>query len=46
MTVMNDAKFEEEFTRQFKIHMRSLTNFGPLKNVHFNGLLLNKVYNL
>ena len=25
----NDAKFEEEFTCQFKIDMRLLTNFDP-----------------
>ena len=46
MTVKNDAKFEEELTRQFKIEMKNLTNFDPLKNLHFNGLLLNKVYNV
>ena len=27
MTMKNDAKFEEELTGQFKIDMRSLTNF-------------------
>ena len=46
MTVKNDVKFGEELTRQFKIDMRNLTNFDPLKNLHFNGLLLNKVYNV
>ena len=25
----NDAKFEEEFTCQFKTDMRNLTNFDP-----------------
>ena len=25
----NDAKIEEELTRQFKIDMRNLTNFDP-----------------
>ena len=29
MAMKNDAKFEEELTCQFKIDMRSLTNFGP-----------------
>ena len=29
MTVMNDAKFEEELTCCFKIDMRNLTNFDP-----------------
>ena len=43
MTVKNDVKFGEELTRQLKIDMRNLTNFDPLKNLHFNGLLLNKV---
>ena len=27
MTMKNDAKVEEELTRQFKIDMRNLTNF-------------------
>ena len=48
MTMKNDAKFEEEWTCQFKIDMRNLTNFFTqalenLKNLHFNGLLLKKV---
>ena len=29
MTMKNNAKIEEEFTSQFKIHMRNLTNFNP-----------------
>ena len=29
MTMMNDAKFEEELTCQFKIDMRNLMNFDP-----------------
>ena len=49
MTMKNDAKFEEELTCRYKIDMRNLTNFDPstqnLKNVHFNWLLLKKVYN-
>ena len=27
LTMKNDAKFEEELTCQFKIHMSNLTNF-------------------
>ena len=27
MTMKNDAKIKEEFTSQFKIHMRNLKNF-------------------
>ena len=27
MTIKNDAKFEEDLTRQFEIDMRNLTNF-------------------
>ena len=49
MTRKNDIKIEEELTRQFKIDLRNLTNFDMrtlknLKNLHFNGLLLTKVY--
>ena len=29
MTMKNDAKIEEEFTCQFKIDMRNLTNLDP-----------------
>ena len=50
MTMKNDAKFEEELTCRFKIDMRNLTNFDSstqsLKILHFNGLLLNKVYHV
>ena len=50
MTMENDVKFEEELTCQFKIDMGNWTNFylstRNLKNVHFNGLLLTKVYNV
>ena len=46
----NNAKFEEELTCQFRIDMSNLTNFdkrtGNLKSLHFNGLLLTKVYNI
>ena len=50
MTMKNDAKFEEELTCQFKIDMRDLRiltrALENLENVHFNGLLLKKVYNV
>ena len=50
MTMKNDTKFEQELTCQFKIDMRNLINFDPstqkIKNLHFNGLLLSKVYNV
>ena len=51
MTVKNDAKLEEKLTCRLKTDMRNLTNFDPntlksIKNLHFNGLLLNKVYNV
>ena len=50
MTMMNDAKFEEELTCQFKIDMRNLKNVDPntenLKNFHLNGLCLTKLYNV
>ena len=29
ITIKNDATLEEEFTFQFKIDMRNLTNFDP-----------------
>ena len=29
MSMKNDAKLEEEFTCQFQIDMRNLTNFDP-----------------
>ena len=49
-TMTNDAKFEEELTGQSKINMRNWRIFTRalenLKNLHFNGLLLNKVYNV
>ena len=45
MTMNHDAKFEKDFTCRFKINMRNLTNFDPIKNLHFNAPLLTKVYN-
>ena len=50
MKVKNNAKIGEKLTCQFKIDMRNLTNselsIEKLKNLHFNGLLLTKVYNV
>ena len=50
MTLTNDEKAEEELTCRFKTDTRILTNLTRalknLKNLHFNGLLLNKVYNV
>ena len=50
ITTTNDVKFEEELTCQFKTDMRNLTNFysSPRKphKLTFNGLLLNRVYNV
>ena len=50
MSMKNDTKFGKELTCQFKIDMRNLTNFDPStrqsQNLHFNGLLLTKVYNV
>ena len=45
---MKNAKFEIQLTCYFKIDMRYLTNFDPSnqKNLHCNGLILNKVYNV
>ena len=44
----NDAKFKIELTRHFKTDMRNLTNVAlkNFKNVHFNGLILTKIYNV
>ena len=50
MTMKTDAKFKEKLTCDFKIDMWNLMNLDPTlispKNLHFNGLLLNKVYNV
>ena len=50
MTMKNDAKFGEELTCRFKIDMRNLMILSRalkrLKKLHFNGLFLNKVYNV
>ena len=40
ITIKNDAKFEEEFTCQFD------PNTQKSQKIHFNGILLNKVYNV
>ena len=48
MKLKRDAKFGEELTCCVKIVIRNLTNLDlstqSLKNFHFNGLLLSKVY--
>ena len=47
MTLKNDAKFEEELICRFKNDINNLTRpLKSLKNRRFNGLLLNKVYNV
>ena len=51
MTWKNVEKYEKELTCRFKIDIRNLTNFKSSiwksrKNLHFDGLLLSKVYNL
>ena len=50
MTIKNNAKFEEELTCGFKIDTAICRIFTQalecLKNLHFNGLLLTKVYNV
>ena len=49
ITLKNDAKFEEELTCALKNDMRNFDEFSPntqkYQNLHFNGLLLTKVYN-
>ena len=49
MTVKNYTKIEEELTYRFEIHMRPsriLTGaLESLKHLHFNWLLVTKVYN-
>ena len=48
MTLKNDAKFEEKLIFGSKNNMRNLVNFnassGKSKNLHFDVLLLSKVY--
>ena len=48
MTLNSDAKFGEKLTLDSKNDMRNLVNFnvnsGKSENVHFNVLLLSKVY--
>ena len=42
MTMKNDAKLEEELTCRFKIEK----SFKSFKNLLFNRIFLNKVYNV
>ena len=49
MKLKRDSKFGEKLTCCFKIDINNLTNFDvntleSLKNVHFNGFLLSKLY--
>ena len=48
MTLKSEAKFEEKLTLGFKNDMRNLLNFnvssGKSENLHFDGLVLSKVY--
>ena len=50
MTIKYDAKIEEKLTCQVKTDMINLTKFHlstrKFKNLHFNGLLFTKVYNV
>ena len=50
MTLKTGVKFEEELTLGPKNDMRSLVNFnsssGKSGNLHFDGLLLLKVFNI
>ena len=50
MRMKNAAKIEEELTSKFKTDMNNLTNFDSstqnLKNLHFNGVPLTRVYNV
>ena len=49
MTMKNDAKSEQELTGQFEIDMSNIMIFDSStqnNNLHFKGLLLNKVYNV
>ena len=50
MTLKSDPDFEEKLTFCLKNDMRNLVNFntssGKSENLHFDGLLLSKVYNV
>ena len=50
MKMKKDAKLEEELTCHFKTGMRNLSKFDSStkksQNLHFNGLVLTKVYNI
>ena len=50
MTLMSDAKFEEKLTLGSKNDMRNLVNLnassGKSKNLHFDVLLLSKLYDV
>ena len=50
MTLTGDAIFKEKMTRGLENDIRNLVNFHASsrksENLHFNGLLLSKVYNV
>ena len=50
MTLKSDAKFDKKLTLDFKNDMKNLVNFdsssGKSENLHFDGLVLSKVYNV
>ena len=50
MTLKGDAKFKGKLTRGLKNDIRNLVNFHASsrksENLHFDGLLLSKVYNV
>ena len=50
MTLKGDAKFKGKLTRGLKNDIRNLVNFhatsGKSENLHFDGLVLFKAYNV
>ena len=50
MTLKSDAMFDKKLTLDFKNDMKNLVNFdsssGKSENLHFDGLVLSKVYNV
>ena len=50
MTLKSNPNFEEKLTFLLKNDMRNLVNFnansGKSENLHFDGLLFSKVYNV
>ena len=50
MTLKGDAKFKGKLTRGLKNDIRNLVNFNTnsrkSENLHYDGLLLSRVYNV